>query len=208
MYNVAIVGKFGSGKSTLAERLVDHHGYTRVANAGALKQLAAMAYGEIDKSQSYEITQIQTVNLGSNLDYRQEEVTFNVSGREILQGLGQVVKEFDRNFWLKAMMRDAATKAGPFVCDDTRFPFEADFLRDNGWIIVKLYVPQEIRMERYKDIYGRYPTETEMNHPSETMTDDITEDLALSGTQSPEEIIEMLLDHMEWRSMNANGDSK
>lgn len=193
MYNIAIVGKMGSGKSSLANYLVDVHQYTRIANAGSLKALAAMAYGPIDKSQTYKVTQAKY-----EWDGRTEEREF--SGRQILQGLGQIVKEFDRDFWLKAMMRDMDVKGnGPFVCDDTRFPFEADFLRKHGWIIVKLYVPKEVRAERYHTLYGRYPTIEELSHESETAVDDIEEDIGFSGESPIEETVQAIFTHMDWR---------
>ncbi len=201
MYNVAIVGKMGAGKSSLANFLVDVHEYTRVANAGALKALAQMAYGPIDKGQTYRITKHVPLVLPVD-QWEQREV----SGREILQGLGQVVKNFDRDFWLKAMTRDMDTKNPPFVCDDTRFPFEADFLRKNGWIIVKLYVPKEIRAARYESLYGRLPTEAELNHPSETEVDEINEDLGLSGEEPIESLVKQLFDHMAWRESKDVGD--
>lgn len=194
MYNVAIVGKMGAGKSSLANFLVDVHKYTRVANAGALKALAEMAYGPIDKSETYRIIRPRLDTY--NEEYREAEI----SGREILQGLGQIVKEFDRDFWLKAMVRDMDQKGnGPFVCDDTRFPFEAEFLRKRGWIIAKLYVPKEVRMERYEHLYGRKPTDVELSHPSETQVDDIEEDIGLSGTEPIETLVEQLFEHMSWR---------
>jgi len=196
MYNVAIVGKMGAGKSSLANFLVDVHQYTRVANAGALKTLAQMAYGPIDKGETYRITQ----------DYMLGPQETEISGREILQGIGQTLKSFDRDIWLKAMVRSMESLQGPFVCDDTRFPFEADFLRKQGWIIVKLYVPKEIRMARYKSLYGREPTDAEMSHPSETEVDQIEEDLLLSGLEPIETLVEQLFSHMAWRESVEVGD--
>lgn len=194
MYNVAIVGKMGAGKSSLANHLVDVHKYTRVANAGALKALAAMAYGPIDKSETYRITRRNEMSWGT------EWLEEPISGRQVLQGIGQIVKEFDRDFWLKAMMRDIETKGnGPFVCDDTRFPFEAEFLKQRDWIIVKLYVPKEVRAERYRTLYGRVPTEAELSHPSETEVDDIEEDIGFSGERPIEEIVDGIFEHMAWR---------
>lgn len=190
MYNIAIVGKMGAGKSSLANHLIDAHQYTRVANAGALKHLAEMAYGPIDKGAMYEVTRPGGYT-------RDDKVA--VSGREILQGIGQTLKEFDRDIWLKAMVRDMATKQGPFVCDDTRFPFEAEFLRNEGWIIVKLYVSKEVRAERYERLYGRKPTEDELNHASETQVDDISEDLGFSGERPIQEIVNGIFQHMEWK---------
>lgn len=194
MYNVAIVGKMGAGKSSLANHLVDVHKYTRVANAGALKTLAAMAYGPIDKSEAYRVTEDSQMGF-HDIAYVEREL----SGRQVLQGLGQIVKEFDRDFWLKAMSRDMENKRGPFVCDDTRFPFEADYLRNNGWLIVKLYVAKEVRAQRYEYLYGRAPTEEELNHPSETEVDNIEEDIGFSGEQPVEQIAREIFEHIEWR---------
>lgn len=203
MYNVAIVGKMGAGKSSLANHLVDVHKYTRVANAGALKALAQMAYGPIDKGGKYTITRMNQDTWAEGVPVYEDH---EVSGREILQGIGQTLKEFDRDIWLKAMVRDMATKQGPFVCDDTRFPFEADFLKNEGWIIVKLYVPKEVRAERYERLYGRKPTDEELNHPSETEVDNIAEDIGFSGESPIEEIVQGLFDHMAWRESYEVGD--
>lgn len=201
MYNIAIVGKMGAGKSSLANHLVDVHKYTRVANAGALKSLAAMAYGPIDKGETYRVTRLNEDSWSE--EYREQEL----SGREVLQGIGQIVKEFDRDFWLKAMMRDISTKGnGPFVCDDTRFPFEAEFLKDEGWVIVKLYVPADVRARRYENLYGRAPTEAELSHPSETEVDLIEEDLGLSGEDHVSTQVRQLFEHLAWRESHDVGD--
>lgn len=200
MFNVAIVGKMGAGKSSLANYLVDVHKYTRVANAGALKSLAQMAYGPIDKGGKYTVTRID------DMAWDEKYVETEISGREVLQGIGQTLKEFDRDIWLKAMVRDMATKQGPFVCDDTRFPFEAEFLKNEGWIIVKLYVPKEVRAERYERLYGRKPTEEELNHPSETEVDNIAEDIGFSGEEPIEQIVQGLFDHMAWKESYEVGD--
>lgn len=202
MYNVAIVGKMGAGKSSLANHLVDVHKYTRVANAGALKTLAQMAYGPIDKGETYRVTRNADMAWTTHDDWRE----FEVSGREILQGIGQTLKEFDRDIWLKAMERDMATKQGPFVCDDTRFPFEADYLRNAGWVIVKLYVPKEVRAERYERLYGRVPTAEELSHPSETEVDNIQEDIGFSGEWPIDEIVKGIFDHMSWKESVEVGD--
>lgn len=196
MMNVAIVGKMGAGKSSLANFLVDVHQYTRVANAGALKALAQMAYGPIDKSETYRIT--TTLPFG-------ETVQHELSGREVLQGIGQTLKEFDRDIWLKAMVRSMETMQGPFVCDDTRFPFEAGFLKGKGWIIAKLQVPEEIRMNRYQHLYGRIPTEQELNHASETEVDNIQEDILLDGEKPVIDLAEELfrfMDQLEYQGVD------
>lgn len=152
-----------SGKTTLAEAFVEHHGYTRVAMAGPLKQLALLAYGEnVVKDKEYAVTDLST-----------GEVTFK-SGRAILQGIGQSIKVVDRDIWLKIFINDTAQMARePYVVDDVRFGFEADYLRSNGWKVVRVVTPEHIRVIRAKVNTGRAPTKAELNHESEVETDDI-----------------------------------
>lgn len=183
MYNIAIVGKMGSGKSSLANYLIDVEGFTRVANAGAIKALAEMAYGPIDKSKDYVVSH----------DYGDAIV----SGREILQVLGSLVKDLDQYFWLKSMVRSMEHLNPPFVCDDTRFPFEARFLQSEGWKVARLNVPEGERIARYETLYGREPTAEELAHESEVSVDYIKPDIELDGTDPTILIAEKLIDALE-----------
>lgn len=176
--NIAIVGKMYAGKTTLAEALVKHHGYTRVAMAGPLKQLALLAYGEnIIKDKEYAVTDLET-----------GEVYFK-SGRAILQGIGQSIKTVDRDIWLKIFIGDT-TQMGrePYVVDDVRFSFEAEYLRSNGWAIVKVVTPDEERIHRAKSSTGRQPTKAELGHESEVEVDNIDFNIAYRGNGPIENI--------------------
>jgi dephospho-CoA kinase len=158
--NIAIVGKMYAGKTTLANEFVNSHGYTRVMMAGPLKDLARRAYGEdIQKDKGYDV--VNTYG-GSGLR----------SGREILQGIGQSIKQVDRDIWLKIFVNDTQG-GGPFVVDDVRFKFEADFLREHGWYIVKVEASKALRVERAIGLTGVEPTESELNHESEIEVDEI-----------------------------------
>lgn len=173
--NIAVVGQFAAGKTTVANVLVEEYGFTRLSLARGIKEMAARLYNggqPIDKNGTYEVT-----NINSPL-----------SGREVLQQLGQVVKSFDRDFWLRWLVADMAEAEGPFVIDDCRFPFEADFLSDNDFVIVKIDTPEGVRLQRYYDTYGRFPTASELNHPSETEVASIEPDWTLSGLARPSEL--------------------
>lgn len=166
MKNIAIVGKMYSGKTTLAQALVEHHGYTRVAMAGPLKQLALLAYGEdVVKDKEY-----------STVDMTTGEVTFK-SGRALLQGIGQTIKAVDRDIWLKIFINDTTQMARePYVVDDVRFGFEADYLRGQGWMVVKVQTPDGTRIHRARSTTGRTPTKAELEHESEGGVDGIKAD--------------------------------
>lgn len=176
MHSVAIVGEFASGKTTLANALIESHGFKRVSFAGRLKEIAAEVYGggaPVEKTGKYEVHPLRWDDPGV------------ISGREVLQQLGQSVKELDRLFWVRWLMNDIDAGKygdGPFVTDDCRFPYEAEALRERGFTIVRVMTPLKTRMERYEMAYGRMPTESELNHPSETEVQQIDWDILVDGT--------------------------
>lgn len=183
--SVAIVGEFASGKTTLADYLVDHHGYTRVSFAARLKEVAAAVY---NGGQPIEKNNLYTVSRAGDPNY-------SVSGRELLQQLGQAVKALDENFWIRWLLADLGAEGrtgfvrpGTYVSDDTRFPYEADALRDQGFAIIRLNTPRDVRMDRYEQLYGRRPNQSELNHPSEVESRLIQADMTLDGTKPVEEL--------------------
>jgi dephospho-CoA kinase len=176
MKNIAIVGKMYAGKTTLAHSLMEEAGYTRVAMAGPLKKLAEIAYGEVvEKDHNYPTIELET----GGLIYK--------SGRRILQEIGQSLKQVDRNIWLKCFINDTNNMdRQPYVVDDVRFGFEADYLRAEGWLILKVDTPEKTRVDRGYKLLGRRPTQTELHHESEVEVDDIIADKVVRGTEGPD----------------------
>lgn len=163
-----------SGKSAIANILTGQD-YVRLAFADPLKNISELAYGPIDKSGIYTVTDLAGTKS-------------QVSGREILQRVGQSIKAHDRDFWLRCFFRTAEQFEGsPLIVDDGRFHFEAEALREQGWLIVGLQTDEAVRFERYERAYGRVPTFTELNHESEVEIPDIigSADLILDGTDDP-----------------------
>jgi dephospho-CoA kinase len=155
MKNVAIFAPMYSGKSTLSQALVDL-GYQRVSFAGPLKEIAARVYGEtIEKSKEYQVI-------------RPSGEKEEISGRQVLQEVGQSIKSHNRDFWLRWFFSDAEFYGTtPLVVDDGRFLFEYDALRKAGWFTVFVDTPFEIRMQRAQESLGRLPTAPEIHHESE-----------------------------------------
>ena len=154
MRNIALFGAMYSGKTTLAAALTEL-GYVKVSFADPLRNIAALAYGTIDKSRMYTV---------SHYNDSDEDI----SGREILQKIGEGVKQIDRDFWLKCFLRDSKRYLDqPIVLDDGRFVFELEALKGQGYLTVGVDTQQEVRLARSMMINGRYPTYQEMNHISE-----------------------------------------
>lgn len=179
MKNVALFGNMYAGKSTLAAALVDA-GYVKLSFAGPLKNIAAMAYGEIDKTQDYETTSVD-YPIATTEKYK----IVHKSGRQLLQEIGQTIKEVDKDFWLKVFFRDAKNYGDmPLTVDDGRFMFEFEALKEQGWLTVGIMVPETIRDMRAVTINGRPPTPEERNHASEIEVPDIIAkcDIVVDGT--------------------------
>jgi len=173
MKPVAIVGKFCSGKTTLANVLVDEYGFVKVSMANNMKNIVREVYGTLDK---------QDLIWRTRRDGTAEQITV----REMLQVLGESVKDADRDIWLKWLEQDMMFMRGPFVMDDMRLLFEAEELKKAGWVIVALVCPEPVRIARYVERYGKPPSETETNHKTETESGLIEPDIRLDATLSPE----------------------
>lgn len=188
MTNIAIVGQMYAGKTTLANAITRVGGHQRVLMAGPLKAIAGLAFNEdIDKGKTYD------TSYGPK------------SGRQILQEVGQSMKSVDRDFWLNCFFNDVdhliqIAQGSEFVVDDVRFVFEAEALRNNGWVIIKVKTPEDVRLRRGKDALGRDITTQELGHESEAEVNRISSDYLWDGTTPLEEYddkVRNLLQHIE-----------
>lgn len=181
-HNIALIGQFGAGKTTIAKALVAQ-GYNHHSWATPVKEIARWAYGPIDKEAIYLVT-------------ARDGMEVPITGRQILQRVGTdaLRDNLDQDFWIKVGVRHIEEGEGPWVNDDTRFPNEVAALQNMGWLIVRLLVPDEIRMQRYEALYGRRPTEIELNHPSETLVTTLDADIIIGANQEPQQVVANLFE--------------
>lgn len=152
--SIAFVGYFASGKtyySNLLAKTLENIGIKayRVSIANKIKEIAKDLFDMKDKD------------------------------RRLLQQIGAKMREINENVWINYLIRDIKRNEKiPFIIDDVRFKNEAELLKDNfdNFIIVRLFVDNEQRMEVYEDLYGRKPTEEELNDPTELDIDNIKYD--------------------------------
>jgi len=145
--NIAFTGKYGSGKTTIANYLAEKHGYTKMSLADPMRKITKEIFGiESKKDPRY---------------------------RRIMQKLGtDWFRSEDLYVWINYLLKRVENEPGPIVVDDVRFPNEALTLVQNGWKIIYLRCPDDIRIERCKERDGHFDKST-MNHASEQGIDRI-----------------------------------
>ena len=153
---VSFFGPMGSGKTYSADTLFSR--YEKFSLAAPLKATAREYYGVTGKTNDE---------------------------RKILQELADDLKKWDNDVFTKRLLwkvfeylESGARKAG--VVDDMRFTHEARDLRKFGFTLVKVEVPDSVRMER---IRRKYPDTdpARFEHSSETQWRDIIPDYTISG---------------------------
>ena len=84
--------------------------------------------------------------------------------RPLLQQIGMKMREIRESVWLDAVILQS--KNHDFVvCDDVRFVNEAKNLKEDGWLLVKLDISEDLQKQRLQDTYG---DEWEVHWPNST----------------------------------------
>jgi hypothetical protein len=165
---IALVGKMRSGKTTAKNYLVEQHGFTPMAFAGPVKELAA------------EVMDLVEGYLGfGGIAWDREKIERRKSEpaiRSLLQLLGTDIGRgmYGENVWVTKLLNELEPGVS-YVIDDARFPNEADALRKEGFVIVKLQRPETDRLEQVYSEYGPGAAEI-LRHPSEMNVDSIKSD--------------------------------
>lgn len=120
---IGLVGYSGSGKDSLAEELCRFGGYTRYAFADSLKALLLAT----DRTYGDSIERLE--------DWKRRGLH---DTREKLQRLGQTLRDFDEDFWVKSMPAILADRA---IITDIRYDNELDWVKKRGGTVVAIHRP-------------------------------------------------------------------
>lgn len=143
--NIAFYGPMCSGKTYLAKFLVENYEYQKLGFADTLKNVSKMLF-DIDPTKKDDRT------------------------RKLLQGFSDDIKKWGgEDIFVKHFLNQIENIdwAGPVVCDDLRFTFEADALREIGFKIIGVNAYENIRQERILKLYPDTSLEAQQ-HRSET----------------------------------------
>ena len=115
---LALSGPRACGKSTIAKHLVNNHGYTRLAFADALREIAKCAGDQF------------------------------IDDRNYLARLGTTVREMWPRFLLDVISQKIAQIEGPVVIEDIRFPTEFEFSKSIGAVTIRFEISRDKQLKR------------------------------------------------------------
>ena len=133
---IGLVGSKGSGKSTVADYLVNHHGFTELTFAQALKDICYTLSGI-----NMDILDPKTTE-NRKLRETLRDPIWNMTGREWLQKIGTELfrDHFDSDTWIKIIERKIISNPSKkYVISDCRFKNEYDMIKNTNdghiWVI-------------------------------------------------------------------------
>lgn len=178
--DIALIGKARSGKDTIANFLVENHGYTRIAFADPLKEMALKLNPWVDIDDGSSILRLSELVGEWGWDRAKEEVP---EVRRILQHMGQGVRELTPTYWVEVLMRKVAATDGPVVVSDCRYLNEALHLGSAGFKLVGVARPLLAETVTPEELAAR-------QHPSETELDGIGPDVTLWNDRDVPSLLE------------------
>ncbi len=191
MKNIGIAGKFAVGKTSVANILEANHGYVRMSIASSLKQFVNEMYSR----DVYGTDEGATLQKSDSITVNTQDGRRMVTVRQLLQDIGNQMKMIDQDIWLRGVRHQVLLwneMGKSVVIDDVRFPREAEYLKNIGFINVRLTASEDTRLERYFRTYGVNPSRQEINDKSETLVDSIIPDYDLDGERSAEELADVI----------------
>ena len=121
---------------------------------------------------------------------------FGMVGKDrlLLQTLADKMKDIDKDVWVKYTINSMLEKNN-IVVDDLRFHNELNYLRNNGFITIKLLISEETQGERLLNKYGEqhYKHLLGKNHNSECFIDELKCDFELVADDNVYEKIKEII---------------
>jgi len=142
---IAFIGKMCSGKSTMCRYLQSIHSEFIVLSFAAKIKEIARDLFEMKKKD-----------------------------RALLQQIGTKMRELDSDVFAKYLIRQS-NKSNFVLVDDVRYINELNYLKKNGFILVKLVISPQFQKKRIEQLYGEHSDEhlSRLGHSSETIQEQI-----------------------------------
>lgn len=193
---IAFTGKLRSGKSRAAIYLATIHGFETASFGGKLKQVADELF---EHSNVYKPEPILAPDVFGG--------TYRIGlgkPRRLYQDFGQAMRQLDADIWInhvearvKGIERQAELHDKPvrIVIDDLRQPNEAEWLKRNGFVIIRVNASDETRLARAKQAGDNFTTD-DLRHETEMHVDDMTADYEIQNDSDDDLELERQIDEI------------
>lgn len=182
---IALMGPMGSGKSTIADLLVENYGFRQYAFGDAVKYVSHK-YFDCGNFDAY---------IEGKLEHKP---------RSLYQKVGQKLREFDQDIWVKTLEYKLAQHFSstniPVVIDDLRQPNERLWAFDKGIPVIRVYASKDIRIQRLEN-RGDIFEEEHLNHDTEKFLNILTYDYTIVNNGSIDDLKEQvnIAMHQLWK---------
>ncbi len=147
---IGLTGKAGAGKDTLASLILEHTTGTTRAFADPMRRAAKEIFGLTDDQMTDRMLKEQVIPYWGKSPRRLLQLLGTESVRDVFGG-DTWVKNADLR--LEALLRAEAQEQLPVeVCiwPDCRYPEEAQWIRDNGGIVIEIVRPGIAAVEAHR----------------------------------------------------------
>lgn len=165
---LALCGRMRSGKDAIAEYLVANYGFKRFAFGDGIREVCRQLYPE--------------------------QFEGGAKPRALLQGVGQSLRAFDEDVWVKRTIYDINTEifsnatvigdrvlsSARIVVSDLRQPNEEKALRSEGFVIIRVTAPEDLRIQRMLAVGDAFNPD-DLTHDTESYIDSFEVDYEVTN---------------------------
>jgi hypothetical protein len=187
--NIAFIGKMSSGKTTASQYLVDNYGYKKLSLAEPIywivndlknktpRELYSLyiapylTSGFTDKELDKFIAGIDYVNKNIPREQPKPRKQLQFIGTEVGRGIRDTL-------WVDILLNRVTGDNN--TVDDVRFSNELQYLKNAGFILIKLEITKEEQKIRLSKLYKNFDPEI-LNHGSEIEIDALLGDYSMKS---------------------------
>lgn len=176
IFRIAITGKMRSGKTTAADYLWMKYDFKILSFGEPIKRIADEYFKHLYEP-IYENCPFSE-NGKSIAGYKKP--------RKLLQQIGQLFRQIDEDVWIKRAEQtmkyyEQYRDTRGIVIDDLRQPNEYEWARANGFVIIRINAPDELRIERAKAAGDDFDI-NDLTHETEKHVDTFAVDYEVSNS--------------------------
>lgn len=204
-------GKMGAGKDTVGDLvstqlMLGGHEIITTSFGYLIKKELQNTIEAYRESEDKEKFAVKTNANKADLDKLSELLRFDTAfsktdeSRLALQIWGTDIRRKQQSdYWIKEMARTviyAINKEFSVNITDARFPNEVELVEDLSGKIIRLEVPEEIRVKRIQQRDNILAKKENLNHLSETALDDYPFERVFDGKKSPKKLMKESLEYI------------